>query len=57
MLADRIAVMGFSKGAVASVYSAVARFRTAYGSPEHRFAAHIGFYTPCNVAYDGDAEV
>lgn len=54
--ADRIAVMGFSKGAVASVYSAMERFQAAYGGP-NRFAAHIGFYTPCNVAYDGDAKV
>ncbi|MFH6786943.1 MULTISPECIES: dienelactone hydrolase family protein [Methylobacterium] len=53
---DRIAVMGFSKGAVASVYSAAARFQAAYGGP-HRFAAHIGFYTPCNVTYDGDTKV
>lgn len=54
--ADRIAVMGFSKGAVASVYSAMDRFRESYGST-NRFAAHIGFYTPCNVAYDGDTTV
>ena len=53
--ADRIAVMGFSKGAVASVYSAMDRFRAAYGGA-NRFAAHIGFYTPCNVAYDGDTQ-
>ena len=51
--ADRIAVWGFSKGAVPSVYSAVERFRTAFGS-QNRFAAHVGFYTPCNIAYDGD---
>ena len=50
---DRIAVWGFSKGAVPAVYSAVERFRTSFGS-QNRFAAHIGFYTPCNVAYDGD---
>ncbi len=54
--ADRIAIMGFSKGAVASVYSAMDRFRAMYGST-NRFAAHIGFYTPCNVAYDGDTKV
>jgi len=54
--ADRIAVMGFSKGAVASVYSAMDRFQAAYGGARH-FAAHIGFYTPCNVAYDGDTKV
>ena len=54
--ADRIAVMGFSKGAVASVYSAMDRFRAAYGSA-NRFAAHIGFYTPCNSTYEGDTKV
>jgi dienelactone hydrolase len=50
---DRIAVWGFSKGAVPAVYSAMERFRTSFGS-KNRFAAHVGFYTPCNVAYDGD---
>ncbi len=51
--ADRIAVWGFSKGAVPAVYSAVERFRASFGS-QNRFAAHVGFYTPCNVAYDKD---
>jgi dienelactone hydrolase len=55
--ADRIAVMGFSKGAVASVYSATDRFNHLYGNPSHRFAAHIGLYTPCNVNYDADTAV
>lgn len=54
--ADRIAVMGFSKGAVAAVYSATEHFRAAYGGA-NRFAAHIGFYTPCNVTYRDDAKV
>lgn len=51
--ADRIAVWGFSKGAVPAVYSAVERFRKSFGS-ENRFAAHVGFYTPCNVTYDDE---
>ncbi|MBP0493576.1 dienelactone hydrolase family protein [Pararoseomonas indoligenes] len=55
--ADRIAVMGFSKGAVAAVYSASERFRRLHGSSGNRFAAHIGLYTPCNVRYEGDAGV
>lgn len=55
--ADRIAVVGFSKGAVASVYSAMDRFREAHGSKTNRFAAHVGFYTPCNVAYMGDTRL
>ena len=50
---DRIAVWGFSKGAVPAVYSAAERFRASYGS-QTRFAAHVGFYTPCNVSYDKD---
>jgi dienelactone hydrolase len=53
---DRIAIMGFSKGAVAAVYSAVERFHKMYGEGV-AFAAHIGLYTPCNVAYRDDDKV
>jgi dienelactone hydrolase len=53
---DRIAVMGFSKGAVASVFSAADRFRNAYGG-SNRFAAHVGLYTPCNTRFDADTKV
>ena len=53
---NRIAVMGFSKGAVAAVYSAVERFHNMYG-PGVSFAAHVGLYTPCNVAYRDDDKV
>ena len=55
--ADRIAIIGFSKGAVASVYSAMTRFQEAYGTAGHRFAAHIGLYTPCNMTYERDTLV
>jgi dienelactone hydrolase len=51
---DRIAVMGFSKGAVASVYSSNERFRKLHGPATVQFAAHIGLYTPCNVRYAED---
>ncbi len=54
---DRIGVLGFSKGAVASVYSATERFNAAFGNPNRRFAAHAGLYTPCNVAYREDTRV
>ena len=54
---DRIGVLGFSKGAVASVYSATERFNAAFGNPNRRFAAHAGLYTPCNVAYRDDTRV
>src|SRR6266566_5683905 len=53
----RIAVMGFSKGAVAAIYSSNERFRAAYGPGNAEFAAHIGLYTPCNVSYKQDSKV
>lgn len=54
--ANKIAVIGFSKGALASVFSASTRFKAAYGS-SNTFAAHIGLYTPCNSRYIGDTEL
>ena len=51
---ERVAVMGFSKGAVAAVYSSNERFRKLYARGNLGFAAHIGLYTPCNVRYQGD---
>ena len=53
----RIAVMGFSKGAVAAIYSSNERFRAAYGPSNAEFAAHIGLYTPCNVSFKQDNKV
>src|SRR5688572_13067143 len=44
---NRIAVMGFSKGAVAAIYSSSARFTRLYAPVGVQFAAHIGLYTPC----------
>ena len=52
----RIAVIGFSKGAVASVYSANQRFQKQFGGGL-AFAAHVGLYTPCNVAYRDDEKL
>jgi dienelactone hydrolase len=53
----RIAVMGFSKGAVPAIYSSNRRFQVAYGPGNAQFAAHIGLYTPCNVTYKEDDKV
>lgn len=53
---SKISVMGFSKGAVASVFSASTRFKAQYGSAA-RFASHIGLYTPCNTRFMGDTQV
>lgn len=49
--AGRIGVMGFSKGAVAAVYSSSERFRQEYAPSNLAFAAHIGLYTPCYISY------
>jgi dienelactone hydrolase len=53
----RIAVMGFSKGAVAALYSALTRFQRAHGPPGARFAQHIAFYPPCYYAFVGELAV
>jgi dienelactone hydrolase len=53
----RIAVMGFSKGAVPAIYSSNRRFQAAYGPGNTQFAAHIGLYTPCNVIYREEEKV
>lgn len=52
----RIAVMGFSKGAVPAVYSSNRRFQRLYAPAGIEFAAHIGFYTPCHTVYRGDEQ-
>ena len=54
--AERIAIIGFGKGALAAVYSSMARFERMYGPPNAMFAAHIGFHTPCNVSYIGETQ-
>ncbi len=51
---ERIGIMGFSKGAVAAVYSSNQRFQKLHGPANLQFAAHIGLYTPCNVRYQQD---
>ena len=54
--AKHIYVMGFSKGAVASIFSASTRFKKMYGG-RAQFAGHIGLYTPCNTRYIGDTDL
>jgi len=56
--ANRIGIMGFSKGAIAAVYSSNERFRKVYAPVNGaRFAAHIGLYTNCNATYHDDDKV
>jgi dienelactone hydrolase len=53
----KIAIMGFSRGAIAAVYASSKRFQAAHSSPGTQFAAYIGFYTPCGTTYIGDGDV
>jgi dienelactone hydrolase len=49
---DRIALMGFSHGSQAALYSSMKRFANRYGPADGRkFAAHIAFYPGCHVEY------
>jgi dienelactone hydrolase len=52
----KISILGFSKGAVASMFSASTRFNAMHGG-QVKFAAHIGLYVPCNTRVMGDTEV
>jgi dienelactone hydrolase len=53
---SKISILGFSKGAVASIFSASTRLTTLYGGGA-KFAAHIGLYVPCNTRIMGDTDV
>ncbi|MEW6344079.1 MAG: dienelactone hydrolase family protein [Pseudomonadota bacterium] len=48
----RIAVMGFSRGGVAALYSSLEPFRLAATEGDLRFAAHVAFYPSCGISYE-----
>ena len=45
----RIAVLGFSKGAMPALYSALVRYRDALSGERAGFAAHVAFYPWCGM--------
>ena len=53
----QIAVMGFSVGGKASLYSSVNRFQQLWGASEYEFAAFVSFYPGCNIRFDKDEGV
>jgi dienelactone hydrolase len=54
---SRIAVMGFSQGASAALYSSMARFQKMYGSPDLHFIGHISAYAVCNTRFHDEENV
>ena len=53
----RIAVMGFSVGGKASLYSSVKRFQKMWGNPGLEFAAYLSFYPACNITFSGNEDI
>ncbi len=47
----KISVMGFSRGGIAALYSALDPFRRAVIDDDLHFAAHIAFYPGCGLHY------
>ena len=53
----RIAVMGFSKGGIVALYTALTRFQRLHGPAGAGFAHHIAFYPGCSYAFVGNLMV
>lgn len=54
---DRVAVMGFSQGTPAAIFSSSERFYRTHGPPGVQFAAHIALYASCTSRYRDDTKV
>jgi dienelactone hydrolase len=54
---NRVAIMGFSRGAHVALYSSLTRFQKMYAPEGPSFAAYLAFYTPCHIRYLDDEAV
>jgi dienelactone hydrolase len=55
--ADKIALIGFSRGGQSALYASLRRFQKMHGPPGIEFAAYIPFYPSCNTRFRDDANV
>jgi dienelactone hydrolase len=55
--AERIGVMGFSKGGSVALYSSLRRFQRFHGPGPLLFAAHVAFYPACQRRFIGAEDV
>ena len=55
--ADRIAVIGFSRGGQSALYASLRRFQKMHGPPGIEFAAYIPFYASCNTRFREDENI
>jgi dienelactone hydrolase len=53
----RIAVMGFSRGGVATLYASLKRFQRMHGPAGVEFAAYVPFYASCGITFVDDGDV
>jgi dienelactone hydrolase len=54
---QRIALMGFSMGGIATLYGAMTRFQRSFGSERGRVVAHLAFYPLCNYEFVDELDV
>jgi dienelactone hydrolase len=53
----RIALMGFSRGAQATLYASLKRFQRMWNKSGVEFAAYLPFYPDCMTTYIGDTDI
>jgi dienelactone hydrolase len=55
--ADRMALMGFSRGGQAALYASLDRFHKLWNPAGVTFKTYVPFYPDCSTTYTGDTDV